>query len=270
MINLGDPVPDLALMVYNAVGALQNAGAVALTITLPDGTTASPAITNDGPGLYSAVYITTMAGRHTVHWAATGANACVLDDEFDVESPAFGIVSLAVVKNELKILRNADDEILMGHILTASDLCEGPEGTNRTWRRTIVTNEVHTGGTTSVQLARNPLLSITSVTADGSTLTANDYDVDLDSGRLYCSNGGLFPFSGRRRTLLVSYVAGATVIPAGVRSGTVEMVRHLYSPRRGGSGIPRQNEPDYTNPTSGLTYLIPNRVVTAWRAASGY
>lgn len=268
MINLGDPVPDLALEVYNAAGTLQNASAVVLTITLPDGSAVTPAVTNDGPGLYSAVYLTTMAGRHTVHWAATGTNACVLDDEFDVESPAFGIVSLAVVKEELKIYRTNDDEKILRMILAASDLCEGPEGTNRTWRRTIVTNEAHSGGARSVQLHRNPVQSITSVVADGTALTADDYDLDPGAGRLYSVDGGFFPWSGRRQTLLVSYVAGASAVPAGVRWGVTELVRHMLSSSRGGSGIPRQEEPDYT--TVGAGYLIPNRVVTAWHNASGY
>jgi hypothetical protein len=268
VINLGDPVPDLALEVYNAGGGLQNATAVVLTITLPDGSTASPAVTNDSAGKYSAVYITTMAGRHTVHWAATGTNACVFDDEFDVESPAFGIVSLAVVKEELKIFRTNDDEKLLRMIIAASDICEGPEGTNRTWRRTVITDEPHDGGKASVQLWRNPVLSITSVTADGSALAASDYDLDAGAGRLYSASGTYFPWSGRRQTLLVSYVAGAAVVPAGVRWGVIELVRHMLSSSRGGSGIPRQEEPDYT--TVGAGYLIPNRVVTAWRNASGY
>lgn len=268
MINLGDPVPDLALEVRNAGGALQNATTVVLTITLPDGSTTSPAVSNDGAGLYSAVYVTTMAGHHTVHWGATGTNACVLDDEFDVVSPAFGIVSLKTVKDELRILRSNDDELLLGYILAASAICEGPEGTNRTWRRTVVTGEQQTGGQTSVQLNRNPVLSITSVSVDGTALTALDYDINSDSGRLFCSNGGRFAYSGRRYNMAITYTAGALVIPDGVRWGVVEFVRHMYSQRRGGSGIPRQEEPDYT--TVGAGYLIPNRVVTAWRDAAGY
>jgi len=68
-------------------------------------------------------------------------------------------------------------------------------------------------------------------------------------------------------SISVDYVAGQSFIPPLVRDGVLEMIRHLYGLHRGGSKLPRQEEPDYT---ASLAYLVPNRVKYAWQAyASG-
>ena len=266
MIEVGDTLPNLGTTVLDSTGALAAGGAVALVITLPDGSTASPVVANLTLGKYTAVYTATQLGQYLATWTVTGANAGVFSETYTVESPV-GIVSLSEVKSRLQVRRTDQDEMLRSLILVASDVCEGPEGTDRTWRKTVVTNEVHTGGEESFMLFRAPVLSITSVSADGSTLTAADYDLNPRTGRLY-NRSGYWPASSRY-AVSVSYVAGAAQIPPGVRDGVVELVRHLYSAQRGGSGIPRQEEPDYTQPGSGPGFLVPNRVLSMWRSAMG-
>src|SRR4051812_47275294 len=83
--DLGDVVP-LAVLLTNDAGAAANAGAMVLTVTLPDGTIVQPAITNGVVGSYTATLATTQAGRHTLRWLATGANAAAYVDEFDVQA----------------------------------------------------------------------------------------------------------------------------------------------------------------------------------------
>lgn len=262
MIEVGDIV-TLSTLVYDTGGALADGGAVSVVVTLPDGTTSSPTVTHPALGTYTAPYITTLTNEHVVTWTVTGANAGSFVDSFVVESPAFGIVSLAETKAYLRITRTNDDEILRFLILAASDLCESAQGTGRTWRRTVVTAEKHTGNSQSIVFNRRPVQSVTSLTVDG--VAQNIPDFDLETWRLFNPNG-VFSSSLRRGNVLVSYVAGPTAtIPAGVRDGVLEMVRHLYAMHRGGSNLPRQEEPDYTE---SLGYLVPNRVKDAWLSHS--
>ena len=70
--DLGD-VATLAVQIKDSTGTLANAGALAATITLPDGTTTTPTVSNPSTGNYQISYITTQLGRHGIRWVATGA-----------------------------------------------------------------------------------------------------------------------------------------------------------------------------------------------------
>lgn len=95
MINVGDIHP-LSVEIRDTDGDLANAGAVTVTVTQPDGTTATPAVSNPSVGVYSATFTAAQAGVHRVLWVATGANADVFPDDFYVEAvPGKGIITLA-------------------------------------------------------------------------------------------------------------------------------------------------------------------------------
>lgn len=278
MIELGDPLPDLGIDVLDETGDPSDGGAVSLIITR-DGTTLAsggPAgtggtlltILHTGAGVYTTSYTPLVTGQIVARWIVTGANAGVQTIVYSVEEPPIGIVGLDEVKEHLRILRSADDEILNRIILEASDLCESPEGTGRTWRRTLVTNELHTSDGCTFTLARNPVPAglLTSISIDGTAGTVSDYDVDPGTGIVSAASSGFISASTRRNNITVSYVAGGGPVPAAVRGGVLEMVRYLYGMHRGGSNLPRQEEPDY-NTQAG--YLIPNRVKMAWRSYAG-
>src|SRR5215216_2946580 len=72
--------------VKDTSGVLANAGTVTFTITLPDGTLATPSAVNTGTGLYDIAYTTTQAGLHQLRGSATGG---VLGTEFDFWTDAF-------------------------------------------------------------------------------------------------------------------------------------------------------------------------------------
>lgn len=264
MITVGDPVP-LALEVRDASGALANGGVVTLTITAPDGSTSTPAVSNTaGTGLYAPTspVLASQFGEHLVSWLVTGANACAFTDSYDVESPAAGIVSLAEAKAFLRITRPDDDEILQSVILMASDICESAEGTGQIWRRTVVTNEIHDGGGNSITTNKRPVRSLTAISVDGVVASVADYDVS--SWRIR-SPYSTFGSGDRGGSVSLSYVAGpAGPVPAGLRIGVLEHIRWLYGMHRGGTNLPRQGEPDYR--TDNFGYLIPNRVATSYRA----
>ncbi|MBX6358141.1 MAG: hypothetical protein IRZ05_20120, partial [Micromonosporaceae bacterium] len=72
--DLGDVVP-LSVTVTSASGQPEDATAVHLTITLPDGSTVTQGpIASTSPGVYDYDYATMQAGVHRVRWVATGNN----------------------------------------------------------------------------------------------------------------------------------------------------------------------------------------------------
>jgi hypothetical protein len=265
-ISIGQAVPGLAIEVYSTAGVLANAGTVQATIML-DGVTLAT-LTPDNPvtGKYQiTTYIAASSGLHTVWWTLTAPNAGAQVQSFYVDSASgsVGIVSLAEVKEHLRITQNTYDNKLNDLILTASSLCESSEGTGVTWRRTVVTNEVHTASGAFV-VHRRPISSLTAITVDGVTANVADFDFDADTG--WVTPYATTLTSTRQRNVSLSYIAGGGAIPRAVRDGVLELVRHLYGIYRGGSGLPRTAEPDYTQ---GAGYLVPNRVAQAWQSYSG-
>lgn len=87
--------------VRNLDGDLVNADTVTLTVTLPDGTTTSPAVTNppEHKGYYEVAYTLTQEGRHTFEWLTTNPDTASADFLIAVEPGA--PPSLAVVKEYL-------------------------------------------------------------------------------------------------------------------------------------------------------------------------
>ena len=75
----------LSTLVTDDSGAPIAATGVVVTVTLPDLTTATPAVTNPVLGTYSAYYPTTQGGRHVARWTgAIGANTLAIEEVFDV------------------------------------------------------------------------------------------------------------------------------------------------------------------------------------------
>lgn len=254
--DLGD-VASLAVAITDSAGAAANAGAVALTVTLPDGTTVTPTVTNAATGSYTASYTPTLPGRHGVRWVATGANASAFTDSFTVMDPVdIPVVSLAEAKRHLNITSTTSDEELRAFIAAAQDA--GERYTGRVFgRRSIV--ETHDGGSAAIVLAGIPVVSVTTVVEDGTTLTAADYVAHLTAAVLYRAAGTTWDNSDPQ-TVVVTYVAGYAQQPPTDRQGVLEMVRHMWETQRGSMAtFPRGD--DYT---PGAGYSIPNRVAELW------
>lgn len=254
-IDIGDQVP-LAVNVKDATGALADAGAMAIVVTAPDGSTSSPVIAHPSLGVYTATYVPTQLDQHKVKWTATGANASAFSDTFSVDGQA-GIVSLAIVRAHLGITSTATDERLREHLLLASEMCESY--TRRTYRQTTVT-ELHDGGTDTILLRRSPVQSVTSVTVSGTLIAATDWTADLTGCliRRNTSSGSAYWVGGNQNVSVV-YVAGATSVPWKVRQACLELVRHLWDSQRGGYSLPKQQGAgDDWDPRQG--YSVPRRV----------
>lgn len=263
--DLGAVVP-LGTTVRDASGTLANAGAMALTITLPDNTavTVSP-VAPTSTGTYTHDYTTIQAGRHVVRWVATGVNAGAYTDSFDVrEAAPPGIVSLADAKAHLNIASasTTHDEELRGWIEAVTHGVEQYAGICA--RATIVEDhDVQPSGVRLLALRRTPVISLTSATAiltGGTSYTVADLDVDtrmgivrrLDGNRLY-------------GPLRITYVAGRSVIPANITAAAKIILQHLwrtqYGASRAGSAIGGGEDFLVTEQVPGFGYAIPNRAL---------
>lgn len=227
MIDLGDPVP-LSVSIYDATGVLANATLVVCTITLPDASTATPAVSNPSAGIYTATYTPTLSGRHGVRWVATGTNASAYTDAFDVDDLApTGIVSLADVREQLDFLSTANDEKIRLFIDAATDFIESRVGP--VVRRTITQTVVPSSG---MLLLDGPVISLTSIAA------ARGYSGTYNVASLFLDKDIVYPpayASSFYYPVTVTYVAGRTVIPPLLREATLDYITWMWRRQRGGT-----------------------------------
>jgi hypothetical protein len=272
-IDLGDVWP-LSVFITDDNGNAANASAVVLTITLPDGTTTAPTVTNPATGTYTASYATVQTGRHEVFWSATGTNACDFEDAFFVQPRHQLIISLAEARASLRLPagQTVDDEDLRSLIVSATvvmeDLC-GP----------IVSracDETHDGGYLTVRLLQAPIMSVQTVTEsygagynrtltaqplDGSTFDTYGYTVDKDDGILERRFSGVAgPFMVGRRNIHVTYTAGRTVVRPNLIRATRRLVRFMWQQEMQGQRPNGQTPEQVATSTTPSGYLVPNAV----------
>lgn len=253
--DLGDPVP-LSITITDAGGQPANAGSVALTITLPDGTAdqAGP-IGPTSTGVYDHDFVTTQTGLHIVRWVATGANASAFADVFDVQPAADGsFISLADVKNHLKKTDTADDEKLRGFRDAACQMIKDRMG--------HVTPAALTmdGGGRTVILER-PAISVTSVVQlpGGDSVPAADPVAGTDGWTLD-AGAGLLTLSRSYGRVRVTYRAGRSPLPGNFRLAALELTGHLWrtSQHNTSGGRPSLGVDETVVP--GVSYALPYNV----------
>lgn len=264
MIDLGDTV-TLAAECRDAADALANAGTVALTVTLPDGTTVTPAPTNPPAvtGRYTHPYVTTLTGRHIGRWTfSVGVPAQVWTDTFDVEATdPLTLVSLDAVKKHLNIplTTTTHDDELRDAIASVTDVIEDIVGV--VIKRSFT--ETYSGrGDRAVLLRWRPVVSVTSVTENGVAVASSDYSVT--------SSGVLTRATGRWArgvdNVAVTHVAGRDATPASVRDGAKELIRINWRPQQGGNNpvFDQGRSDDFGQGQPGelrLGFFVPNTVM---------
>ena len=258
--DLGDQVA-LAVEILDADGDLANAGAVVLTLTLPDGATTTPLVSNPATGKYEAAYTPTMPGRHVVKWVATGVNASAYTDVFNVADPATApVVSLAEAKAHLNITSTTSDEDLRRMIEVITRV--GEQYTGRVFGRRTVVDRL-SGGFSQLALSSVPVIEVSEVKENGATISAGGWVLSSGTGGVLTRlNGNLFaPWHPGAYNIEVTYTAGYNNQPAPDRQGCLEFLRHLWTTQRGSIAMmPR--EADEWNPSQ--AFSIPRRVQELW------
>lgn len=259
--DLGDPIP-LTWTVLNAAGVPQDATLVVLTITLPDGSTAAPAITAAGSGVYAPTtpYVATQEGHYLIRWVATGTNASTKADVANVlaADPRF-IISLAEARTVLGLAaaNTTKDEDLRGYIAAVTPIVEDIAGpvlaATKTW--------TDSGGRTSIVLPYKPA-AITSVVEDGVTLTAGtDYVTNLKAGVITRgSSSSPRPFAAGQQNVVVTYTVGAAVVTEAVIRATRIILKQMWQADIQGYR-PSFGAPDSDTVLTPSGFLVPKRAL---------
>ncbi|MFF8458524.1 hypothetical protein ACF06T_28800 [Streptomyces albidoflavus] len=240
-------------------GTLTTASSAVLTVTLPDGTTALPAVEEtDAVGIYRGDYVPTVVGRHTLRWVFT-APAAALTDVFDVrpEVPT-AILSHTDARAHLNLRSSQDDDEVRFWNAAATRAVEAIIGP--VVARQVVEDHLERESR-SIALRHVPVLEVLAVEALHSD--GQDYDVvalvlDEGTGTLTRYGGGLI-----RGPLRITYRAGRSVIAENITAGARIILEHLWRTQRSARGGLAGGGDDYsvTEPIPGLGYAIPNRAL---------
>lgn len=286
----GAAVP-LAWISTDTQGSPFEGTSVTLTVTLPDATTATPSVTHNGSGSYSASLVTTQAGHHLIAWTATASGfADAFCDSFEVQPSADPtLVSLAEAKEILNLSGTSDyDLILQGYNAAATEVADyvcGPVVTRQVTEVVRAQGAVMTLGFAPVRTdlgttldasnrrdgsTTNGLVSITPLMTYGFMYDLDQLLVDPYTGLVRQSAGLPFFYSGDPYAQFqVIYWAGRKVIPNAVYEGCKMILEHLYQVKRGGVGAQDIAAGESTVVLPGFGFAIPNRALELFATASG-
>ena len=268
LFDLGD-VANLTVTVRTAAGVAADAGAVACTVGLPDGTSVSPAVSKTATGTYQAAYTPTVAGRHTVRWVATGANASSYADVFDAfpANPRF-LISLDDLREALNLAatNTTHDAELRLYLAAATCVIETLD------RPYLQETRTHTfdGGSASLVLPEAPIASVVSVSNTPQSGVPETVPAQLWRANTY---SGIVTSTGRfppgLHNVTVTYTVGEAQIPANVILAARELCRHWWqrsqqSPRPAFGGGVGEGDTAYV-----ANYAVPYFVVGLLQPSDG-
>jgi hypothetical protein len=155
--------------------------------------------------------------------------------QFSVQTvaPSRALASLADVKADLGLVGVAEDAILTGLILQASDMIahecavRGDGIAPPTFlRETIVQTFRPAQSLAQLILARRFVSSISTIVVDGAALMAADYECRSASGLLYrLDDDEIVAWRGKR--IDITYQAGFQIVPEPLKRATIAAVREM-------------------------------------------
>jgi hypothetical protein len=262
--DLKDTLP-FSSRLYDSTGALVNATSVTLTITLPDQTTVTPAITNPPvvTGTYSYDYVTTtQPGRYVGVWLFTMATGktTTYPEVFDVapSDPGF-VVSLKQAKDQTNITASTSDDELALYVASATRVVEyfvGPV-VIRPYTQILSADRPLLSHLPKLGPGLTPVLTLTSLTplytTGSSSWTTSNTVVNPVTGEIRQTSG--VALWGGPWTAV--YTAGQRVVDSNWQLAALIVVQHLWETQRGASGLPLAPSEETFIP--GLGFAIPNR-----------
>ena len=249
MIDLGD-IYSNAWEIRDAAGVLVTPTTSTCTITLPDATQVTPALTTPSVGKLRLDYQTSQAGRHAGVVTTTGP-VTVQPFTFDVDpSPTNAIVSLADVKAHLNITGTSSDDELRRLIDVATEWVESRTGP--VVRRTLTETATPAGG--NLFLAA-PVISVSSMTSAYGVYTPANWTAD---GSMLVANYGTATYAW---PVTVTYVGGYIVVPAAIRQAALIVIKGMWDDQRGPAF-----SPEALAQGMGDTAQVPGMGLTYWRA----
>jgi hypothetical protein len=250
---------------------------VTCTVYLPDGTTATPAVTNPSQGTYEAIYTTTQAGHHVFVWVSTdSAYPGAFSDSFEVQAvPDATIVSLAEAKEILHLTSTTEyDAKIQGYNAAATTWIEyvcGP-----VVQQTIVERLPSRG--VMQALSKPPVIELVAWTdyppgMAGLGIVIPDpaspmfptmyFGIPYPLDQLYADPAtGIVTHTSGLPFIYGSYMwqyqAGRLVIPAGIYEASKIVLKHLYMVESAGAGTGTGAGDEETTATP-FGFAVPNR-----------
>lgn len=253
--DIADSVP-IAWDVKDAAGVLTTASTVLLTITLPDGTTATPSVpAPSSAGQYRVTYVPTVEGRYSWRAVTTVPNTAY-QDVFEVREPLSpSLLSLADAKAHLNITSTTHDDDLREYLEAATAIVEDHVGpiVKRTYTRRISGHRRH------IPLPHTQVTAITALTlvSDGtSPYNLSDLSVNATTGVVTFKNYGWFPYGD----MDITYTVGRSFVNANWTLAAKIILKHNWETQLGNLPSIQGDNPGYV--VSGNGYLVPFRALS--------
>jgi hypothetical protein len=253
-------VYEATLDVRNASGVLTNPAAAVLTITLPDGTTTTPAVTLPPAVTGHLIYDhpCAMAGLHKFGWVTTSPNTAKTD--YVTVRNFISLISVQEAKDHLNFKSGDSDEELSRFMMASTELVEAKAG--YTIRRSF-TDRI-SEGVWQIVLPRRPVLSVQSVTSvwpGGPSWTTSQLITDGEAG-IIAPATLLFPFWWGPWD--VAYTVGRAVPLEKHLHAVKEQLRHLWDTQRGSMAPSLLSGEEVFTASTGFSFTVPRRVLEAF------
>lgn len=232
MIEVGDIVP-LTCQVTRPDGSLADAGAMRLGVVLPDGVTTLQApgdltLTHvTGSGQYACDVPTTVVGQHSYSWIATGTNAGVQADIFNVDAAGPRLISLDEARTALRGMKPctspADLELLRENIIVATRAIELDLNRIVVARTIVETHQAYS----RIILRQGPARQILSIDVSGQSVATDTWWMRTE-GILENRYGWTVAGPWGSTPVTVTYRAGDSTIDPVLRKVCRAAVRRMW------------------------------------------
>lgn len=257
-IDLGDIYP-LSIQIRNEEGSLANAGNVALTISLPDGSSINNAsIAPTVEGVYDYNFQTTQVGKHIARWEATGANASAHASTFYVNPTDTGeFISLSQFKSYIKKTSTGDDDVIRTFIAGACDVINDRCGQVAP---IMVVEDVTSNRHGLARLMKSPIISVTSIQRLPGLVSVVAADPVTGTPGWKIDNPHWPLNIGTQGTFRVTYRAGLIEIPQRYILAALELTRYLWKTSQQALGGNRPTAGTDEMVINGVSYAMPYNV----------
>lgn len=255
--DVGDAILLTSPVIRDLTGAAVNTPTLVLTVTKPDGSTSTPAVTNTGAGgLYTATFTVDQAGLWRYIWTASGTVTSVDGGQFTAATASrVYVASFAEAKARINRGDTTDDNELRSYLASATDWAEWVIGGPLSVQ---TFTEIHwLGYTATIVPRKRPVVSITSITPDqGTALSSSSYFNNVGTGTIEFRYGA----SCNWHTLVYTAGLSATAFAEKerVKLAGLEVFAHLWGIQNGSPARGYQTEDLVPTP---FGFAVPRRAM---------
>ena len=260
--------------VYAASYVAATAGSTAvLTVTAPDATTTTPAVSTSA-SVFTASVPAAQVGAYLLVWTIAGTITDVQVDQFTVTAPTLQLISLSDLRDQINV--SPTDQTgtlkLRRFISSAGEVVKNIVGPVLPQTENYVVD----GGGQFLMIPRRWIISITLVVETiavvnytlteqplGSSYNNYGYTWDRAINKIVRRGaaGIAIPFTPGVMNVSCTYVSGMSTIPQDITDATGELIRHWWANGQQPWRAAFQPGGDDTGFQPVMGYAIPNRVM---------